>query len=248
STWDTQTPPPVQVAKMSAETYFELFAKLLKDNPPHELDWNMVQLLKQIGIVPGEDFSFSKMRSRKQKALEQAAIDAQKLIMQKQTGELVNGWDFLRENVGNYGTSYLLRAFIALIGLGANVPEDAVYPMTSVDSDGKQYDGRHRYVLHFEKDKLPPVRGFWSLSMYDEEMYFADNPIGRYAIGDRDKLRFNKDGSLDIYIQHASPDKDKVSNWLPAPKGNFDLVLRVYWPTLEALTGDWIPPTVRKNK
>jgi len=246
--WDMKTPPPIQVANMNAKTFFELFAKLLKDNPPHELDWNMVQLLKQIGIVPGEDFSFSKMRSRKQKALEQAAIDAQKLIMQKQTGELVNGWDFLRENVGNYGTSYLLRAFIALIGLGANVPEDAVYPMTSVDSDGKQYDGRHRYVLHFEKDKLPPVRGFWSLSMYDEEMYFADNPIGRYAIGDRDKLRFNKDGSLDIYIQHASPDKDKVSNWLPAPKGNFDLVLRVYWPTLEALTGDWIPPTVRKNK
>jgi hypothetical protein len=120
--------------------------------------------------------------------------------------------------------------------------------MTNVDSDGKPYDGSHRYVLHFEKDELPPVRGFWSLSMYDEEMYFADNPIRRYAIGDRDKLRFNKDGSLDIYIQHKSPGKGKKSNWLPAPKGDFDLVLRAYWPMLEALTGGWNPPAVERVK
>jgi hypothetical protein len=246
SNWDMKTPPPVQVANMNAKTFFELFAELLKDNPPHELDWNMVKLLKQIDIVPGEDFGFSKLSAQKQKALEQAVGEAQKLIRQKQAGKSVIGWGILREVMGNYGSSYLQRAYIALIGLGANVPEDAVYPLTNVDSDGKPFDGSQRYVLHFKKDELPPVRGFWSLSMYDHEMYFVGNPIGRYAIGDRDKLKFNKDGSLDIYIQHQSPGKDKESNWLPAPSGKFDMVLRAYWPMMEVLTGEWNPPPVKK--
>ncbi|MEE8624932.1 MAG: DUF1254 domain-containing protein [Acidiferrobacterales bacterium] len=246
STWDMKTPPPVQVARMSAKTYFELFAKLLEDNPPHELDWNMVEQLKQIGIIPGEDFDFSKLSAEAQGALERAVGDAQKMIVEKQTGEAVNGWQFARELMGNYGTSYLRRAYIALIGLGANVPEDAVYPMSNVDSEGQPYNGSQRYVLHFDKGELPPTRGFWSLSMYDDEMYFVDNPIRRYAIGDRDKLQFNKDGSLDIYIQHASPGKVKESNWLPAPEGDFDLVLRAYWPMLEVLAGGWNPPAVKR--
>jgi hypothetical protein len=246
SSWDMKTPPPVQVANMSAETYFELFTNLLINNPPHELDWNMVKLLEQINIVPGKDFSFSALPSYKQKALEQAVVDAQKLILQKKTGDFIDGWGVAREMMGNYGNSYLQRAYIALIGLGANVPEDAVYPMTAVDSDGKLYNGSHRYVMHFNKEQLPPVKGFWSLSMYDHEMYFVDNPIRRYAIGDRDKLQFNDDGSLDIYIQHKSPGKDKESNWLPAASGDFDLVLRAYWPMLSVLTGDWNPPPVKR--
>ncbi len=246
SSWDMKTPPPVQVANMSAETYFELFADLLINNPPHELDWNMVKLLEQINIVPGKEFSFSALPSDKQKALEQAMVDAQKLILQKKTGDFIDGWGVAREMMGNYGTSYLQRAYIALIGLGANVPEDAVYPMTAVDSDGKPYNGRHSYVMHFSKEQLPPVKGFWSLSMYDHEMYFVDNPIRRYAIGDRDKLQFNDDGSLDIYIQHKSPGKDKESNWLPAASDDFDLVLRAYWPMLSVLTGDWNPPPVKR--
>ena len=247
-TWDMKTPPPVQVARMSAKDYFELFAKLLKDNPPHEFDWNMVEQLKQIRIIPGEDFSFSELSAEKQKALERAVGDAQKIIAAALQVEVVNGWQTAREMMGTYGTSYSRRAYVALIGLGANVPEDAVYPMSKVDSNGKPYDGSQRYVLHFDKGELPPVRGFWSLSMYDEKMYFADNPIRRYAIGDRDKLQFNKDGSLDIYIQHASPGKNRESNWLPAPKGRFDLILRAYWPMLEVLTGGWNPPAVKRVK
>ncbi len=246
STWDMKTPPPVQVANMSAKTFFELFAELLKDNPPHELDWNMVKLLKQIDLVPGENFNFSKLSKQKQKSLELAVVDAQNLIAEKQMGEPINSWTFVREGMGNYGNSYLQRAFIALIGIGANIPEDAVYPITFVDSDGKPYNGRHRYVLHFNKNELPPVRGFWSLSMYDHEMYFVDNPIHRYAIGNRDKLQFNKDGSLDIYIQHKSPGKNKESNWLPAPSDDFDMVLRAYWPIMKVITGDWNPPPVKR--
>lgn len=246
STWDMKTPPPVQVANMSAETYFELFADLMTNNPPHELDWNIVKLLEQINIVPGKQFSFSALPSDKQNALEQAMVDAQKLILKKKTGDFVDGWGVSRELMGNYGTSYLQRAYIALIGLGANVPEDAVYPMTAVDSDGKPYNGSNTYVMHFSKGQLPPVNGFWSLSMYDHDMYFVDNPIRRYAIGDRDKLQINDDGSLDIYIQHKSPGKDKESNWLPAPGGDFDLVLRAYWPMLSVLTADWNPPPVKR--
>jgi hypothetical protein len=137
ATWDMKTPPPVQVAKMNAEAYFELFAKLLKDNPPHEADWNMVEQLKQIGIIPGEDFDLSRLSAEEQKALERAVGDAQKIIAEKQTGEVVNGWQIAREMMGNYGTSYSQRALIALIGLGANVPEDAVYPLSKVDSEGR---------------------------------------------------------------------------------------------------------------
>ena len=245
-TWDMTTPPPVQIANMSAKTFFELFAELLKDNPPHELDWNMVSLLEQIDLVPGEYFNFSNLAEHEQEALELAVGDAQKLIAQKQTGESINGWAIARDVMGNYGNSYLQRAYIALIGLGANVPEDAVYPITNVDSDGKPYNGSHRYVLHFNKNELPPVRGFWSLTMYDHEMYMVDNPIGRYAIGDRDNLQFNQDGSLDIYIQHESPGRNKEANWLPAPSDDFDMVLRAYWPTMELLTGDWNPPPVKR--
>lgn len=249
---DMKTPPPVQVAQMSARTYFELFAALLKHNPPHELDWSMVVQLRQIGIVPGEDFDFAKLSPHMQKALEGAVADAQKMIAAnaKRSGELANGWQIARYGIGNYGTSYLQRANIALIGLGANVPEDAIYPLSLVDSsnEGKPYDGSYNYVLHFDKGKTPPVNAFWSLAMYDENAYFADNPIRRYSIGDRDKLQFNEDGSLDIYIQHASPGKDEESNWLPAPKGKFDLVLRLYWPKAEVLTADWNPPLVQQVK
>jgi hypothetical protein len=246
-TVDMKTPPPIQLAKMSAQTYFEMFADLMKNNPPHELDWPMVVQLRQIGIVPGKDFVFSKLDPQTQKALERAVGEARKMIEDRaeRSGEFVNGWLIAREGMGNYGTSYLQRANVALIGLGANVPDDAVYPMSFVDSERKPYNGSNRYVLHLDNGQLP-VNAFWSLTMYDEDAYFADNSIRRYAIGDRDKLKFNNDGSLDIYIQHESPGKDKESNWLPAPKDTFNLVIRLYWPKTEILTGAWNPPAVER--
>jgi hypothetical protein len=127
------------------------------------------------------------------------------------------------------------------------VPEDAVYPTAFVDADGDPFDANHRYVLHFDKDKIPPVRGFWSLTMYDQRQLFTANPINRYAIGDRDKLAFNPDGSLDLYIQRESPGQGKESNWLPAPaSGPFTMNLRLYWPKLSVLDGSWTPPPVRR--
>ncbi len=150
------------------------------------------------------------------------------------------------DGMGTYGAAYLQRANIARIGIGANLVEDALYPMTFQDERGEPYDGGRSYRLHFAADALPPVKGFWSLTMYDAEMYLAETPIGRYAIGDRDELRLNEDGSLDILIQHEPPAEERRSNWLPAPSGRFDMVLRLYWPRREALTGDWVPAAVTR--
>jgi hypothetical protein len=242
--WDMQTPPPAQVERMSAEEFFELFAGLLADNPPHEMDWNKVKLLERIGIVPGEEFEFSSLPSSTRQALERAKANALDTIETKQAGESIDGWDMAREMMGTYGTSYLQRAYIARIGLGANLPGDAVYPMATVDAEGLPFDGHYRYVLRF--DEPPPVNGFWSLTLYDADGYLADNPIARYAIGDRDELEIKDDGSIELYIQHQSPGEERESNWLPAPQGEFNLVLRLYQPQRDVLIGKWNPPGVRR--
>ena len=113
------------------------------------------------------------------------------------------------------------------------------------DADGQPFSSDKDYVLHFDKDELPPVRAFWSLSMYNDEQFFAANSQNRYAIGDRDPLKYNPDGSLDIYIQRQSPGVEKESNWLPTPaSGAFTMNLRLYWPKRQVLLGKWLPPAV----
>jgi hypothetical protein len=155
---------------------------------------------------------------------------------QKPGGKVVNNW-ILTYDLGSYGTNYLYRAAVASVGLGANLPEDAIYPVTRVDADGQPLTGQNKYVMHFTKDQIPPVNAFWSLTLYNNKQFFVENPINRYAIGDRDKLTFNADGSLDLYIQHETPGKDKESNWLPAPKDGFNLIMRLYWPRKPVLDG-----------
>jgi hypothetical protein len=103
-----------------------------------------------------------------------------------------------------------------------------------------------RYRMHFDKASLPPVRAFWSITAYDRDGYFIANPINRYAIGDRDPLKFNPDGSLDLYIQNQNPGSDRESNWLPAADGAFNLTLRLYWPEQAILSGTWHPPALER--
>jgi hypothetical protein len=148
--------------------------------------------------------------------------------------------------MGVYGNYYLKRAIVSMVGLGANQAEDAIYPLNVGDSDGKPMDGGSKYVLHFDKDVLPPVDAFWSITMYDKDGFQAANKLNRFAIGDRDKLQYNADGSLDIYIQNESPGADKESNWLPAPAGPLGVTMRLYAPREAALTGEWVPPPVKK--
>jgi hypothetical protein len=152
----------------------------------------------------------------------------------------------LTTGMGDWGTNYDARAGVAVVGLGANLVADAFYPWTRVDGDGQSLNGANKYVLHFDKGQTPPVNAFWSLTMYNAKQAFGANPINRYAIGDRDKLKFNPDGSLDIYVQHDSPGKDKESNRLPADAGSFNVVIRMYWPKETAFNGSWTPPPIKK--
>ena len=150
-------------------------------------------------------------------------------------------------NIGIYGTDYPLRAIVTLLAYGANVPADAAYPNTVIDADGQKLDGANRYVLHFDKAEIPPATVFWSVTLYTEkEFQYFPNPLKRYALGDRDQLKYNADGSLDIYVQKEKPDAGKESNWLPAPPDGFWLVMRIYNPAPEVLNGEWAPPAVQR--
>jgi hypothetical protein len=165
----------------------------------------------------------------------------------KQTGTPVNGWRIPAMILGDYGTNYRARAIIALIAFGANLPMDAVYPTTFVDAEGKPLNGASRYRLHFDPGLTPPVKAFWSITLYDPQSFFVANPLNRYALSSWMPLKRNADGSLDLYIQHASPGQDLEVNWLPAAAGDFNITLRMYWPTdrrPSIIDGSWKPPAV----
>jgi len=249
---DMKTAVRAQVNALDAGVYFELFAQLLKSNPPTAEDAPMVATLAKIGIVPGQDFDASRIDPAIAKGLADVPKDAQDKIMAwlkegVAAGDLKleDGWLFTTKT-GIYGTSYLQRALITAIGLGANRPEDALYPTSGGPDLVQSYSGANNYVMHFNKDELPPVDGFWSLTMYDAGYFFVPNPLNRYTLSQRSKFKPNADGSIDLYIQNASPGKDKEQNWLPAPKDKFILMLRMYWPKEKApsiLDGSWkIPP------
>jgi hypothetical protein len=193
--WDMRTPPPDQVEKLSPTTYFSLFTELTKLNPPHANDHPILHQMRRIGIEPGKPFAFDRASPEIQRALMEAGPPALKMIKARiaKAGVASAGWRTNLSAIGTYGADYLNRAFIAYAGLGSNTIEDAVYPTAITDADGKPFSSDSRYILHFDKDQLPPVRAFWSLTMYNEKQLFAANPIDRFAIGDRDKLAFNPD-------------------------------------------------------
>jgi hypothetical protein len=243
---DMKTAPVEQVSKMDAATFFGRLNALMKDNPPFAADVDAMKRFSTIGVGPGKNFDLKGLAPSVAKELETSVRDAQsKIITEARAGhgKIVNGWEFM-DNFGRYGTDYLWRAVVALIGLGANLPEDAVYPRATKDVEGQPFSGSNRYVIQFAKGQLPPVDAFWSITMYNSNQFFVKNPIQRYAIGDRDKLNFNNDGSLTLYVQNESPGDGKESNWLPAPKDNFNLFMRLYWPRKEILSGSWKPPAV----
>ncbi len=244
---DMKTSGREQVNRMDAAGYFKIMAEVMKANPPSAADAPMVAKLAQIGIVPGQDFDMSKLNLAVAKGLQGVPKPAQEQIMAhgKNAGVSLNGWTFMLKT-GVYGTDYLQRALVTAVGLGANLPQDAVYPLTTVDSEGQPLDGAHRYVLHFPQGQTPPAKGFWSLTMYTSGLFFVANPLNRYTLSSRFKFKYNKDGSLDLYAQKDSPGKDKESNWLPAPADKFALMLRLYWPQESVLQGAWKPPAVKR--
>jgi hypothetical protein len=254
---DMKTSIRDQVNAMDAATYFKLFAQLLKANPPVADDAPMVAKLAKIGIMPGQDFDMAKLDPAVAKGLAEVPKPSQDKIMDWMKEGVVagdfkleNGWAFTTKT-GIYGTNYRQRALITAIGLGANRPQDAVYPTSTGPDIVKKYSGANKYVLHFAKGELPPVNGFWSLTMYDAQYFFVPNPINRYTVSQRNKLKANADGSTDIYVQNESPGKDKEQNWLPAPKDEFILMMRLYWPKEKPpsiLDGSWKIPPVNEVK
>jgi hypothetical protein len=233
--------------QMDAATFFGRISKLVKDNPPHPNDQPILDRMRRVGLDPNEQLDVARMPPEARRRLEQAVIAGQRRLLDdaKRAGTLVNGWQMLSAPIGTYGTAYVRRAAVASLGLGANVPDDAVYPMATNDARGEPLDATRSYVIRFARDQLPPVRAFWSVTLYDDRQLFAENPIHRYALGDRDKLVIDADGSIAIRVQRESPGPAEESNWLPTPaSGRFSLNLRLYWPKLQALDGTWAPPPI----
>ena len=238
------------VLNMPIEEFFNYANKLMINNPPFAADKTVLEKFAKIGIAPGSKFELSKFDAPTQEAMKNipkmiyAGFDKQLAKPEK----LINGWNILIKGMGSYGTDYFLRALVTYVGLGANLPQDAIYPSNSLDQEGKPYNGSNKYILHFDKDKTPPVKAFWSLTMYDQDGYFIQNPINIYAVGHGAPFKYNSDGSLDIYIQNESPGKENENNWLPSPKVEFNLMLRLYWPEDTVINGNWTPPAVVKAK
>jgi len=245
---DMKTPPMTQVDTMPSDKYFAYAAELLKVNPSHITDQPIVARMRRIGIEPGKSFDLRKADATVKRGLDRAAPEALKLMREKfpTIARVINGWQMNTDTVGVYGNYYLKRAIVAQFGLGANLPEDAIYPLNIGDEDGKPLTGANQYVLHFDRDATPPAKAFWSVTLYDKDGFPTANDLKRNAIGDRDALKLKADGSLDLYIQHASPGAEKESNWLPSPTGDFNLTMRVYSPKLEVTEGRWAPPAVRR--
>lgn len=242
-------PPPIQVQRMSAREFFQTVANLLETNPPHPQDAPLIKQLARAGILPGKVFNPEALGVEDQQAFEQGAKAAADTLatlgFQSRVGERANGWSSgFGAATGRYGVDYAARAAIARFGLGALPPEEATYFSCCQNNAAHSLTGEHAYTLHFSAAQLPPVRAFWSLTLYGEDGYFVANAMHRFAIGDRDALKFNSDGSLDLFLQHDPPNAERTGNWLPAPDGKFNLSLRLYWPNDNVVRGHWRPPPV----
>ena len=245
---DMRTPPPRQLAAMPAARFFSLGSELLRRHGPHLVDQPMLARMQRIGFRSSGAFDFAAADPAIQHGLERASGDALKRMADyaPYVGRRVNGWQINTDTIGAYGASYLKRAIVARALLGANLPEDAVYPATAVDADEAPLDGANNYLVHFAKGELPPVSAFWSITLYDADGYPVANALDRFARGDRDGLALNQDGSLDILVSASDPGGERQSNWLPAPRGPFNLTMRLYGPSRRVIDGSWLPPPVKR--
>ncbi len=238
-----------QIESTSVEQFFALFANATRTNPPHANDQPILERMRRVGLEPGTPLALADAAPEMREAIEAAGPAARERIKRAaaRPGSPLNGWRANLGAVGTYGTDYLRRAAVAYAGLDASTPEDAVCAAASSDCDGMPLESGAIYRLHFGADELPPVRAFWSLTMYDHRQRLAANVIDRYAIGSRDAIEHNADGSLDLYVQHRSPGDEHEANWLPTPEqGPFTMILRLHWPMHAILDGQWQPPRIRR--
>jgi hypothetical protein len=243
---DVKTPPKKQVDTMPAAAFFAYSAELLKLHPPHATDQPIIARMKRIGIEPGKSFDIAKLDAPVRAAVEAAPAAALKLMEWKlpSLARVANNWSMNTDTMGVYGNYYLKRAIVTQLGLGANLPEDAIYPLNLADDTGKPLDGANKYAIRFDKDAIPPVDAFWSITLYDPEGFQVATSLNRFAVSSWMPFKYDADGSLTLYIQNENPSSERQNNWLPAPKGPFNLTMRLYAPKSDALTGVWNPPPV----
>jgi hypothetical protein len=236
--------PHDRLARMDGGEFFARLNGLMIDNPPSVADVQAMTLFSAIGIGPGLPFDV-KGDAAVSKRVDASAHTALARIVveaQRPSGYFVNGW--WRSVRRAHEADYMSRAVTALADLGAPAAEETVWFRADSDGDGEPLWGRHRYVLRFPPRQLPPVRGFWSVAMYNARDAIVDNPIDRHAISSRRELIVARDGSITIYIQQTSPGSARDSNWLPIPHDHVHLILRLYWPRDDVLTGSWTPPPI----
>ena len=267
STWGTHYTPPTtvpgnpnvnltyvrapaafaEVANMTPDVFYGRMATVMGGNPPSSADKPVADQMARIGIVPGTPFNWNGLNATMQNAITQGFQDGISQVAASINAGIVhnNGWDTTYV-AGAYGTNYTFRDAVILRGSFANLPQDNLYFTSNATATGVPYSGANNYVLHFANNSTPPVNALWSLTMYDTQGYPVPNPLNRSTIAPHlGNLTYNPDGSLDIYIQHASPGPNKESNWLPAPSGPFEIWLRTYWPQESLLNGSWVPPAVQ---
>jgi hypothetical protein len=245
---------PVTLREPTGVAFFDALGTALAQNPPPARDAAMLSELRTVGVGPGLHPSREHLSAAVLAALATAADTGPARVAQLRTSLATasvvrtHGWFVPPSDTGDYGTDYQFRAVVALNGLAANRPAEAMYIVGVRDSTLQTLDGRFRYVIHFPAGHLPPARYFWSLTMYDQSFYLVANPLRRYELGNRSALKRNADGSLDIYLQHSAP-RSHLSNWLPAPAtGAFEVTLRLYGPRSSALDGTYTyPPIVRQG-
>ena len=245
--------PQAAILAMGTDGYFNLMARLMGGAaPPAKEDAPILARMAKLGIEPGQQFELGKLDPQVQAALKNLPEKALQKIAANRTsmGSMVNGW-VITKGLGVYGTDYLKRAVVAAYGWPANRENDAVYPYTEVDSEQRTLTGASKYTLTFPKGQTPPVNGFWSITMYeiDQGWWFVPNALNKFTVSPRNALKYNPDGSLTLHFQNQSPGKDHEANWLPSPKGQFILMLRMYWPKDKdpsILDGSWKVPAVKK--
>lgn len=246
---DLSEEPLAIVNGLPAVDYFAYAARLLAEHPPQVTDFSALARLGALGIVRGAKFDADAFDDDQRAALERGAEDARRRHDRAITtmARIANGWAMNTDTMGVYGDFYLKRAAVSVVGLGANQPEDAIYPIAVGDATGRPMVGERDYVQRFERGQLPPVDAFWSVTMYDHDSFQAPNPLNRFALGDRDDLHYGADGSLELYYGPTDPGGEKSANWLPAPAGPLRIIMRLYAPRPEALDGRWNPPAIAER-
>ena len=248
--FDSTKLPTVPEADNTAQMW-AVINRELTNNPPPAADRSLVDQFAMVGIGPGQPQDISHLDPAVQKGLTRAAATGFQIVLAAADniggGNKFNGWAYAKPDVGRYGTDYLYRAGVTRMGLMANDPIEATYLGLYEDADGNTLNGGNNYRLRFAADNLPPAKAFWSVTIYDRETYkLVDNVIGRFSIGDRTRgIKYDDDGSLDIYIDHTTPGPEREANWLPAPQGDFYLIMRIYIPDDAVVAQRWRPPAVK---